>query len=287
MTSSNDPSSPQAALNPQAIDALIQGMRAAAQAHVLPRFRNLAPGEVRSKNGPMDLVTLADIEAEEKLRLAVAEIWPEAAFVGEEGVAADPSLRDLVATAALSVIVDPVDGTWNFAKGLALFGMIVAVAQAGRTIWGGLYDPVFDDLIAASADGPAEMILADGTRRRLSTSTEAEPRRMGGYIPLYLLPRDQRERMAQLYPGFRRAQSLRCSCHEYRMVAQGHAEFALAASLHPWDHAAGALIVERAGGVARLLDGRPYRTGEREGVLLVAGSEPAWERLADLFGFLA
>jgi len=83
------------------------------------------------------------------------------------------------------------------------------------------------------------------------------------------------------------ATPLRCSCHEYRLLAQGAAEFVLSDRLNPWDHAAGVLICQRAGGVARMLDGRAYDTSITDGVLLCAGSEAAWTILRDHFAELA
>ena len=101
-----------------------------------------------------------------------------------------------------------------------------------------------------------------------------------------LLP--ARTRLFAAFPDFARITSLRCACHEYRMVAQGHAEFCLSGPTpHPWDHAAGVLAVESAGGVARFLDGASYEARRRKGVILAAGSEDLWQSLARRFAFLA
>ncbi len=267
-------------------EALSGIMQQAAAAHVLPRFRNLEAGQVAAKSRPDDLVTQADTEAETMISDAVRALLPEARVVGEEAVAADPSLLDRLGLAPQAVIVDPIDGTWNFAKGLPLFGMILAVSAAGRVTHGQLHDPLHGDWVEASDDGPSEMVSAAGDRRRLATSTETEMARMTAYIPLSLLPKPMQPQMAALFPEFGRAMMLRCSCHEYRMVAQGHAEVVLSAQLNAWDHAAGALAVRRAGGVSRMLDGRDYHTGLRDGYLLSAGCEEAWQRVAARLAFL-
>lgn len=269
-------------------DLLLGAVREAARVSIRPRFRALGPDDIATKSGPQDLVTLADTEAEAAITAAVRAGWPEATVLGEEAVAADPALRGAMGTADPCVVIDPVDGTWNFAKGLATFGVLLAVLEAGRPTWGLLHDPILDDWIEAEAGGPALFVAADGRTRRLAASAEAREGRITGYVTAQLFPRAERERIFATFPDFSRVTSLRCAVHEYRMVAQGHAEFCLSGPVpHPWDHAAGVVAVEAAGGVARFLDGAPYDAGQREGVILAAGSEALWERLARRFAFLA
>ena len=84
--------------------------------------------------------------------------------------------------------------------------------------------------------------------------------------------------------GYRRTLSLMCSCHEYRMLAQGHVDFVLTGPRPaPWDHAAGALITRAAGGVARFLDGEDYSIAHETGVVLMASSEPVWDQVASAY----
>lgn len=274
-------------IDPDRIPVLVAAVQRAAQTCILPRFRNLGDGDVATKSGPSDLVTLADTEAEAQIAADLARDWPEARVLGEEGVAADKALRGEMAVAEWAVIVDPVDGTWNFAKGLSVFGMILAVLHRGVPVWGMLYDPVMDDWIAAGADGAAEMVSARG-RRALQSSAETRAGRMTGYVTLGLFPKAVQARMVTEFPDFARVTSLRCACHEYRMLAQGHVEFCLSGPVpHPWDHAAGVLAVERAGGVARFLDGEPYHAERAKGVILAAASQAVWDEMAGRFGFLA
>lgn len=275
-------------VTPAERDLLLAAVRAAARDRIMPRFRALEAADISTKSGPADLVTLADTEAEAQIAAAVRAAWPEAEVLGEEGVAADPSLRARMGEAPLCVVVDPVDGTWNFAKGLAVFGVLVAVLRGGQPAWGFLYDPIMDDWIEAAPGAPARFVTARGAARDLAASPEAREGRLTGYMPLGLYPRPARERIVSEFPDFLRITSLRCAAHEYRMVAQGHAEFCLSGPVpHPWDHAAGVLAVESAGGVARFLDGSPYDARRPEGVLLSAGSPAAWDSLARRFAFLA
>ncbi len=266
---------------------VLDAVRAAAKAVILPRFRQLDAAEVDRKSSYDDLVTVADTEAEAMIREMLSRTWPLAQVTGEEGVAADPAMRAAMAGAGWKVIVDPIDGTWNFAKGLATFGVIAAVAEAGRLGYGLLYDPLGDDWIDARAGVPAQMVRADGSRRQLQTSSERDPARMMGYVPLVLFDPDLRRAAALAGLGYRRTLSLMCSCHEYRMLAQGHVDFVLTGpSPAPWDHAAGVLITQAAGGVARFLDGGDYDLARKRGVLLLASSEQVWAQVARQYSAL-
>ena len=275
-------------ITPAQRSLLLDAVREAARSRIMPRFRALEAADIATKSGPADLVTLADTEAEAQITAAVRAAWPEAEVLGEESVAADAGGRARMGAAETCVVIDPVDGTWNFAKGLAIFGVLLAVLRRGVPAWGLLYDPVMDDWIEAAPGAPALFVTSRGTPRPLATSGEARPAHLTGYMPLGLFPRATRERIVAEFPDFLRITSLRCAAHEYRMVAQGHAEFCLSGPVpHPWDHAAGVLAVESAGGVARFLDGAPYDAARREGVLLSAGSRAAWDSLAGRFAFLA
>lgn len=265
--------------------ALVDVVRAAGQAHILPRFRSLSADQISTKSGPGDLVTLADTEAEAAMTAAIRALLPHAVVVGEEAIAADPALRDRIGTAELCVIIDPVDGTWNFAKGLPLFGVILAVTVRGVPVYGLLYDVLLDDWVEAET-GAARFVSARGAAA-IRTSTETRVARMVGYVPVGLFPRVQRAAVLAEQPPFSRVTSLRCACHEYRLLAQGHVEFALSGPVHnAWDHAAGVLAVQAAGGVARFLDGQTYNAGRVKGVLLAASSEAVWQDVAARFSFL-
>src|ERR1700761_1272799 len=93
-------------------------MRETAAAELLPRFRNLAKDDIREKR-PGDLVTVADVASEQRLAVGLAKILPGVPVVGEEAVEQDPGLVDLIARPGeRCCIVDPLDGTANFSKGL-------------------------------------------------------------------------------------------------------------------------------------------------------------------------
>ena len=266
-------------------EALIAIVRRVAKAEIMPRFRHLPDDDIKSKSAPDDLVTEADVRAEAEITKAVQALLPEALIVGEEAVSADAGVLRGLAEAECAVIIDPVDGTWNFAKGLATFGVILAVTIRGETVFGMLYDPVLDDWVIARRGGGAWFCRPDSEPRRLSIGGDTPLDQSVGFVPLFLFPYETRMRLAGAIPGFRRIWSVRCSCHEYRLLAQGHGDFCLSGTLNPWDHAAGALAVEEAGGVVGLLDGTPYRGGmSGAGCLVTARSTETLARIRATFG---
>lgn len=264
--------------------ALVELVRDVARTEIMPRFRRLPSGAVRSKTAPDDLVTEADICAEAAITAGVRSILPDAVVIGEEAVTEVPAILDGLADAELAVVIDPVDGTWNFAKGLATFGVILTVTRKGQAVFGLLYDPVLDDWIWARRGGGAWFQRPGDDPVHLTIGGTTNVENTVGFVPLFLFPLETRMALAGAIPGFRRIWSVRCSCHEYRLLAQGHADFCLTGSLNPWDHAAGALAVEEAGGAVGLLDGRDYSAGMTEGGhLVVAKSAATLRRIRDTF----
>ena len=178
------------------------------------------------------------------------------------------------------------DGTWNFANGLPLFGVIVAVTRFGKPVLGLLYDPVVDDWIIADEATPTRIVRTLGADRALRVSQGGRLSDMSGYIHLHLLPKDKQDEMAICLPEFSRALVLRCSCHEYRTLAQGSMDFCLSGTMNPWDHAAGVLVCQQAGGYVAMLDGSAYNAGIPHGYLLAAPDEASWCLLRERFAFL-
>lgn len=263
-------------------DAIIAAVREVAAAEIVPRFRNLTGDDIDEKSSFDDLVTVADTAAEAALTARIRAILPGDNVVGEEAVAADRSVLDRVGQGRTTVI-DPIDGTWNFAHGIANYGVIVAVVEEGETVWGLLYDPSFDDWTVAHR-GQGAWVHRGGKRRRLTTDPADAPfDRLRGNVGAYLYPSALQPGLAATSHLFRRATSMGASLHEYRLLAQGASDFCLNGLLHVWDHAAGVLILQEAGGVSRLLDGTEYAPTMREGRLLNARSEPIWQALAARF----
>ena len=120
---------------------IVNLVRRGAKAEILPRFQNLSQSQIEAKSRPDDLVTEADLASEAMITRGLRRLFPDAMVVGEEAVAKDGSLRQTMAEHAFAFVIDPIDGTWNYAKGIPLFGVILSVLRYGTPIFGLLYDP--------------------------------------------------------------------------------------------------------------------------------------------------
>jgi fructose-1,6-bisphosphatase/inositol monophosphatase family enzyme len=261
-------------------------VRRAARAEILPRFRQLDGHQIAQKGDPQDLVTEADHAAEAMIARGLQAMFPHALIVGEENATARPEILNKIAEAELCFTVDPVDGTWNYAKGLTLFGVMVSILRFGVPVYGLLYDPVMDDAIWADTENPAQMLNKRRIARPVRVSGGGPVEDLVGSVPLYLAPKDKQAPIAAQMPRFQRTVMMRCACHEYRMLAQGQLDFVLFAKLTAWDHPAGVLIAKQAGGHVALLDGTEYRADLTKGYLLAASDAATWGRVRDVFDFL-
>jgi fructose-1,6-bisphosphatase/inositol monophosphatase family enzyme len=273
-----------APLTPAQRTQIVNLVRRAARAEILPRFRTLAQTEIDQKSGPMDVVTAADREAEKMIARGLLSMFPNALIVGEEGMT-EEKIAEL-AEAEMGFAIDPVDGTWNFAHGLTTFGVILAMTRFGVPVFGLIYDPVTDEVLIADESSPAHIIAPRRPPRNVGVSNGGPVEELAGFVSFYNLPDAKRPEMANLMTRFQRLYMLRCAAHEFRMVAQGHVDFVLCSSLSPWDHAAGALLVARAGGHVACLDGSEYRAQMRSGYLLCASDAATWGRVRDAMSFL-
>ena len=263
------------------IERLAAILRDAAKAEILPRFRRLDEGMVRTKSSAFDLVTEADEAAERAITKAILSHRPEVRVVGEEAVAADPSMLERPLGDGTVIFVDPVDGTANFAAGLPLFAVMAAVVENGETVAGVIYDPLGDDWVMAERGCGAWQVFPDGRRERLKFAEPAELSQMGGVASTSYLAPELRAKVLGNLAKIHTLASYRCAGHEYRMAAAGHLHFLMYNKLMPWDHVGGALIMAEAGAYLARFDGSAYRPEHTGGGLLVAPDAASWQVLRD------
>jgi fructose-1,6-bisphosphatase/inositol monophosphatase family enzyme len=254
---------------------------AAAEAEILPRFRKIARESERVKSSYLDLVTDADEQAEWHMRDAIAKKFPGALFVGEESVALNRSLLTQIKDADLAIIIDPVDGTGNFAWGLPLFGVIAAVVENGETVGGLIYDPLGKEWIGAMLGRGAWSVASDGTRRDLKVANPVPVSMMNGVCSWYLMDEPHRSQVVANLAKVTAAFAYRCAAYEYRLVADGRCHFSFHWKLMPWDHAAGVLIHAEAGGYSACLDGTPYAPTKFTGGIMSAPDKASWLNLRE------
>jgi fructose-1,6-bisphosphatase/inositol monophosphatase family enzyme len=255
-------------------------IRETAEAVIVPRFRMLKQEEIREKK-PGDFVTVADLDSERILTEGLRAALPGSVVLGEEAAAADASRLGLLAGDAPVWVIDPIDGTANFARGQEGFAVIVALVARAELCAGWIYDPLGAAMVMAEAAGGA---WSEG--RRLAVAAGAEPREMIGaaYGRTVAGPR-----AAQALADSGRiaaVKNLGCSALEYSAVAEGRAHFTLHSRSLPWDHAAGVLIVREAGGLADFLDGTAYDPRISDRPVLAAASRAAWDVVCEVVGKL-
>ncbi|MCX8997827.1 inositol monophosphatase [Rhizobiaceae bacterium BDR2-2] len=261
------------------IDTLANLLREAARAEILPRFRRLGEGDIRAKTEATDLVTEADEAAERMIRDEVARIAPDSLFVGEESVAADPALLERLAGTQKAVIVDPVDGTYNFASGIGAFGVMAAVVDKGETVAGIIYDPLGDDWLIAEKGSGAFLKRPDGSSVRLAVADPVPLADMVGMASTGFLPKEKKPGILANLAKVRYASSYRCAAVEYRAFVGGFAHYLMYNKLMPWDHLPGTLIAAEAGAYVARLDGSAYLPSHTDGGLLVTPDCESWEAL--------
>jgi len=265
---------------------ILELVRSAAQAEIMPRFRRLDAGEIDTKRDETDLVTAADTGAEAMITRGLQAAYPHALVIGEEAVSRHPELLDGIGDAELCFIIDPVDGTWNFAHGLPLFGTIIAACRFGHPVFGLIYDPVGDDLILSDNISAARWHTSTGQLKRIHTAIEKPLNKLAGYMHIRLMPKADRDLCWSKVGALAHVGSLRCSAHEYRLLATGGIDFLLSGYLNAWDHAAGVLICQQAGGKVAMLDGSDYDATKQDGYLLSASSDAVWDTVAAHFSGL-
>jgi fructose-1,6-bisphosphatase/inositol monophosphatase family enzyme len=230
-------------------------LKFAAERSMLPRFRDLADSEIEMK-GEDDPVTVVDREVEDFLTDALTKLAPDVAIVGEEAVHADKSVLDRLSGPCW--IIDPLDGTANFAEGKHPFGIIIALADAGETIGGWLYDPTTDRFCHTKR---GEGAFVNGEKVSSLGTGEEQP---VAAISRMFLTEEQRAMVdAKLAPHYRLVDIPRCAAEQYPRLALGQNDVSSFKRTLPWDHAAGVLWLNEAGGKAARIDGSAYRVDEQ------------------------
>ena len=199
------------------IDRVSAIIAAVAAAEIVPRFAKLAKGDIREK-GPGDIVTIADEAAEHSMSPRLMELLPGSCVLGEEGAARSPDLLGRLAGDAPVWVIDPIDGTSNFAAGEGDFGVMVALVRHDEVLAGWIYEPRRGEMLTAERGSGAWL---DGKRLHVA-NPPADPAKLSGVLlagffgdrELGKQVQSRRERLITL-------KSRRCAASEYRRLAEG------------------------------------------------------------------
>jgi len=229
------------------------------------------PREIRLK-GRIDLVTATDVAVERALRVRLAEILPQATFLTEEKTGAN-------AMSACAWIVDPVDGTTNFAHGLPFVAISVGLWLEDGVKLGVIYNPILDEMFWAVKGQGA---FRNGARLAVSATAALERCVVATGFP-YTIQENIRPVMQWLEAALLQCRAVRrfgAAALDLAYVAAGKFDGFYEAMLYPWDVAAGWLLVEEAGGRVTQYDASVgYKLGA---VTLLASNGPAHEALSAL-----
>ena len=220
-------------------DELLSVALAAAKAaagELLPRFGHRQQ-QIRAKSSPTDLVSEADLSAEEAIRAVLSDRRPGDAILGEEGGATgDGDLR---------WVIDPLDGTTNFLFGVPQWAVSVACEDAEGGLVGVVLDPVRNECFAATRSGPptldGEQIAASG-QEDLATALVAT-----GFAYEAAVRARQAEVLIRVLPRVRDIRRAGAAALDLAWVACGRYDAYWERGTKPWDTAAGGLIAQRAG----------------------------------------
>ena len=263
------------------IDKVSEILKAAADEEILPRFQSLNEDEIQSKDSG-ELVTVADVASERFITARLRDLLPGSLVVGEEAVDADPSLLERLDGEEAVWLIDPIDGTGNFARGHPVFAVMVALVKRGETIGAWIYDPNENRCATAEKGGGAWM-----DRTRLNVAESAGVLEMQGTLHASsFAPPEMAKQVQSRREKVGAIKSLRCAGWEYLRLVQGDTHFSLFTRLMPWDHAPGVLIHSEAGGVGWCFDRTPYGPKRyREHGVLMAPDVDSWHALhSTLFG---
>ncbi|MEY4160981.1 MAG: hypothetical protein RLZZ136_1602 [Pseudomonadota bacterium] len=250
-------------------------MREAANRAILPRYQTLAAHEIDAKAAD-DVVTIADHESEAILAEGLARLLPDATIVGEEACHANPALMDRLGD-ALCWIIDPLDGTNNFAAGKPPFGILVALAEKGETVGGWIYDVLTGRFCHALRGHGA---FVDGQPIRAQASRKTPP--IAAISLVFADPAQRAALKTHITPHYTCVDIPRCAAEQYPRLVLGTNDVSIFERTLAWDHAAGVLFVNEAGGKAARPDGRPFRVDEHLQPGLIGAASPAlWDELAE------
>lgn len=257
------------------IDRVADVIREVAERELVPHFTTLSDDDIGEKS-PGDFVTAVDLAMERELAKVLVPLLPGSLVVGEEAVHDDKGILGLLEGDAPVWVLDPLDGTGNYAQGMPIVAVIVALVIKGETVAGWIYDPL-SRRMAMGAKG--EGVHMDG--RRLWVKRPEENRSLNGaiYGRFVRLSEPYREIYGRGRGRMGLVFNARCVGQEYLSRLMGRTNFGVYTRMNPWDHAAGILLHQEAGGIAKMGDGSQYRPAERGYVCLLTPDEELWQTM--------
>jgi myo-inositol-1(or 4)-monophosphatase len=190
--------------------------------------------------GITSLVTYVDKTAEARIVAALKQLIPDSGFVAEEGTADSKNEK-------YTWIIDPLDGTTNFIHGIAPHSVSIALKENDKIVLGVVYEVKLDEMFYAWKDSSAYL---NGSEIRVSPNSKSENALIATGFPYYDFDRvdDYIAAMKHLMKHTRGLRRLGSAAVDLSYVAAGRFDAFYEHALHAWDIAAGAFIIQQAGG---------------------------------------
>jgi fructose-1,6-bisphosphatase/inositol monophosphatase family enzyme len=261
-------------------------IREVAQEEVLPRWRNLAEGDISEKNGPDDVVTIADKESEKALSRRLLAAYPQSMIVGEEGAAADESIMERLSGDQPVWIIDPIDGTMAFSKGRPYFDIMLALVQNGEILAGWIYAPVDDDFYMGEKGGGVMRQSVGQPAQKLPPVYMPENiESMTGIMGKKFFTDEEHQTLKNRCGVFKNMINTLCAGHDYARLLRGEAHFSVYNKCMPWDHVPGLALVSELGFAFSRHDRSPYMPWHTSGGILVTPKSAAQDKIRTALGF--
>jgi histidinol-phosphatase len=213
----------------------------------LRHFRSTLTVEAKTDGSP---VTIADRSAEETAREWITRRFPADGILGEEFGAHLPAAKR-------RWLIDPVDGTKTFVRGVPLWGTLIAVCEEENVLAGAAFFPAVDEIVGAA---PGLGCWWNGSRAQVSNVGQVEAATVLTTDAQFRRSPERRERWQRLAEGAAISRTWG-DCYGYLLVATGRAEVMVDGIVAPWDAAALLPVITEAGGVFTDWNGRPTAFG--------------------------
>ncbi len=196
---------------------------------------------IESKSSQVDLVTEADKKSEEFILGAIKKSYPQHSILSEETGVTDKK-SDYV------WVVDPLDGTTNFAQGIPVFAVSIALQYKGKSVVGVVYNPVLKSLFTAVRGGGAYL---NGKKMSVGQKSELRSCVLASGFPYFRAETkdNNADHFAYMVPKVRGLRRMGAAAYDLANVAAGVMDGYWEMGLGKWDLAAGTLLVEEAGGI--------------------------------------
>lgn len=231
-------------------DAVLETAVMAARAAGELQRRGRAEGVRLASRTEADITTEVDLACERAITALVRARHPDHGIVGEEGASIEGS-------SGWVWLVDPLDGTKNYAHGSLRCGVSIAVQRDGETVAAAVYAPFVDELYTATQHGGAR---CNDVAIHVSPTTSLRDAMVATAVTYdgRAASASQLTRVVRVFGAVQALRSLGCAALDLCDVARGRLDAYFEPGLKPWDTAAGALVVREAGGAVTRFDGTAH-----------------------------